>query len=650
MQYRSPRWILLSTIAVLGACGKPAPPPAVTHTVDPWVLDVIDATAPTPALLTNGLLGLRLGRDGSGYGPNGKRLPTFTIDGYQAAGEEKLEAQAHPFLVRWTLDGETLLPDRSRPYSQSLDMRTGVLTTRWESHDVRFECRSIIDPFRKIASQSWWVVSPSRGLLEWHTVADGFPNRLRVRNLIDGTHSEEIAAGRYRAPRPGKPFLFERIATYEPGVIPSVAQMEAESQRVWKERWETDIEIDGPVEDQRAIRSFLYYLQSCVNPKAPRAVSPMDLSSERYFGHVFWDADVYVFPALALVAPNASATIPRYRLRMEAAARDNFQHWLASGRPVAGVKLGGKTPESPAWPGVMYPWESSVTGKETVPGDSRFEHHITGSVAWGLRLAAALGLADAKAVQRVRREAAAFYLNRIVRRPDGLFSLPKTMSPDENHIGDDDLYTNVLAQQLIDENTPSSRRRPTLIRPKDETSLLTYADDPVRGYKQAAAVLAIYPLQDPGAEKQSRAMIERFAPKTTVNGPAMSDSIHAVIWARLDEGARAYETWRKSWVPFTDHPLMLFSEKRRLETTYFTTGAAGALQSVLYGFLGIRIDFGQEPVADWSKSLEGRAWISVTPHLPPSWKSAKLKNFWVLGHRYTLTVDHRGVRVTEGDP
>lgn len=650
MLLRRARWSLLVSIAVLGACGKPAPPPPAPRTVDPWVLDTANASKAAPALLTNGLLGMRLGRDGSGYGVDGKVLPVLTIDGYQRTGEEKIEVQAHPFLVRWTLDGETLLPDRSRPYSQTLDMRTGVLTTKWESHDVLLECRSVIDPLRKIACQSWWIVPSGRGQLEWVTSAKDLPARLRVRNAIDGHHYEDLPASRYRPPRPGQPFLFERVATYEAGLIPTVGDVLAESERVWGERWETDIEIDGPVEDQRAVRSFLYYLQACVNPTARRAVAPMDLSSDRYFGHVFWDADVYVFPALALIAPNASATIPRYRLAMEAAARKNYQHWIASGRPVYGKKLGGRQPESPSWPGVMYPWESSVSGRETVPGDSRYQHHITGSVAWGLRLAAALGLVDGAAVDRVRREAAAFYLNRIVRRSDGLFSLPATMSPDENHLGDDDLYTNVLAQQLIDETTPNSRRRPTLLRPKDDTSLLTYADDPVRGYKQAAAVLAIYPLQDPGAEKQARAMVERFAPKTTVNGPAMSDSIHAVIWARIDEGARAYEAWRQSWVPFTDHPLMLFSEKRRLETTYFTTGAAGALQSVLYGFLGIRIDFGQEPVADWSKSLQRGAWISVTPHLPPSWKSAKLKNFWVLGKRYTLTVDQQGARVTEGDP
>ena len=94
---------------------------------------------------------------------------------------------------------------------------------------------------------------------------------------------------------------------------------------------------------------------------------------------------------------------------------------------------------------------------------------------------------------------------------------------------------------------------------------------------------------------------------------------------------------------------MLFSEKRSLETTYFATGAAGSLQTVLYGFLGIRIDSGQEHPSDWSKLLVGKARLTVKPQLPPSWKRVTLRGFTVLGHRYTLTATHDAVHVTEGD-
>src|SRR5690606_25073555 len=109
--------------------------------------------------------------------------------------------------------------------------------------------------------------------------------------------------------------------------------------------------------------------------------------------------------------------------------------------------------------------------------------------------------------------------------------------------------------------------KPTYKLPQDDKTFLTYDNDALRGYKQAAAVLSIYPLQYPPAEEQARAMMERFADKVTRNGPAMTDSIHAIIWARLGEKEKAYQAWHDSWKPFVKPPFMLFSEKRNSSRT-----------------------------------------------------------------------------------
>jgi len=134
----------------------------------------------------------------------------------------------------------------------------------------------------------------------------------------------------------------------------------------------------------------------------------------------------------------------------------------------------------------------------------------------------------------------------------------------------------------------------------------------------------------------------------------MSDSVHALIWARLGDVGKAYQTWESSWKPFTKQPLVLFSEKRTKPTTYFTTGAGGSLQTVLFGFLGFRLDSISEQGAAWSKKLQGSHWLSIKPNLPQQWKSVKLKNFAVLGHRFTLTATHRpngpdAAQVIQGD-
>jgi trehalose/maltose hydrolase-like predicted phosphorylase len=240
-------------------------------------------------------------------------------------------------------------------------------------------------------------------------------------------------------------------------------------------------------------------------------------------------------------------------------------------------------------------------------------------------------------------QAAYFYYNTPQQSTN---ELKGVMGPHER-IVNNDLYSNLIAQWILDGwNTKPGELRFKL--PRDDTTFLTYDGDDLSTYQQASAVLAIYPLQYPEAEKEARLMMERFENKVTENGPAMSDSIHAVIRARLGEKQKAYDAWQRSWRRYTNHPLLLFSEKPKVERTYFVTGAAGCLQSVLYGFLGFRIDSQKDPAAAWSKPLLGGQFLTVKPNLPMNWKSVTLKNFTVLGKRYTLTATHDAVRVKEG--
>jgi trehalose/maltose hydrolase-like predicted phosphorylase len=225
------------------------------------------------------------------------------------------------------------------------------------------------------------------------------------------------------------------------------------------------------------------------------------------------------------------------------------------------------------------------------------------------------------------------------------------MSPDENHVGDNDLYTNLLANWLsVGRKWPSSQTPLPFKIPRDKDGLITYDGDLGMGYKQAAAVLSIYPLQFPEAESHAVQMLNRFEPHVIKSGPAMSDSIHAIIHARFDNppSYRAYEDWIKSWKPFTSNRFLLFSEKRNKEQTYFTTGAAGALQTVLYGFLGFRIDSQQQPDSLWHTSLMGNTMLSIKPNLPPLWKSVKIENLSVLGTHYSFRITHQGLQVLPG--
>ncbi len=429
-----------------------------------------------------------------------------------------------------------------------------------------------------------------------------------------------------------------------PKIIASFEDISKDSTRAFAGESQPDIEIDGPIEDQQAIRSFLFYLRSAISPKGGMSISPMSLSNDIYDGHVFWDADIWVLPALAFVDPTVAAAIPKYRIDHLSQAQRNLGDWIKADRPVPKARMGPIAQTGAAGDAAKFPWESSLTGKETAPGDSRFEDHITGSVAFSMGTAVDLGLVNPEAAARVMSAASSFYLLRA--NGSDPAEIRSTMSPDENKIADNDLYTNLVAEWSAFQGWPAE---PTYKLPHDQMSFLTYDNDPVKSYKQAAAILAIYPLQYPPAEAEAKTMMDRFADKVIPNGPAMSDSIDAIIWARIGESDKAYDAWRHGWMDFVRPPFLLFSEKRNQDRTYFTTGAAGELQSVIYGFLGFRIDSKPEAGAIWSLKLKGDRWLSIKPNLPKAWKQVTFRNFHVLGKTYTLTATHQSAQVTQGD-
>jgi hypothetical protein len=683
-----------------GAATLPREPEYERAAPDPWLLRTIDPRVEEPALLWNGLVGARIGRDGTGAGQ-----PFFMIDEFDTEGEEKIRRLPSPLDVRWSTAGVPLAP--AGEYEQTLDMRTGILRTQWTQTSNGRTLRVVLDtalhPERRIFAQKWQISGPVGTPLEmvsswegariapqesgglnfsaWRATfgpsgAQAFV-RHRVLEPTGGAWVTSTEGTTWRGEIVKEPLTLMRVASLgespnrtamrraRPGEDPRPVETEppgtdreitytevAEaSTAIWARRWQTDIEIDGPVEDQQAIRSFLFHLWGSIHPEGEMSVSPMGLSSTTYNGHVFWDADIWVFPALAFVAPERAAAIVEYRGRLLPAAWAEYAQWIAAGRPTGARPLGPPAPgEHPSGVnGAKFPWESSVSGLETVPGPSRYQDHISGSVSFTADRAAALGLFPPADAERIRNGVGWFFTSRRERTDRG-WEIRGTMSPDEHrHAADNDLYTNLLAQWVANGGRwdgPGERYH----LPRDETTFLTYDDDPLMGYKQAAAVLAIYPLQYPQAEAEARLMMERFEGRVTEHGPAMTDSVHATIWARLGESERAYEAWHKSWRPFVKEPHLMFSEKRHRPIAYFTTGAGGSLQTVIYGFLGFRIDSEPVPGAAWTKELIGENWLSIRPNLPPTWKSATLKNFAVRGARYTLSVTPDGATVRPGDP
>ncbi len=501
--------------------------------------------------------------------------------------------------------------------SSDLGLRVDLATGREETYSPVYEAsgeEKLLPP--KVAKGNGPVVAVARSAREMRLrYADGSSARFAL-----------AADGRSIEVRPGAQGAIRTIRATVPPAGAAIARPVVSIR----------IESDDP-RDARVVAGCLDDLMTAVHPRLRRSVSPFGLTNSLYSGHVFWDADVWVFPALALLDPEAAAEVPRYRLRQEGAARREFFRWDQAGRPNAAgrtVERGGDPPEA----GIKYPWESSVSGGETVPGPSRFEDHVTGSVAWSLRRAADLGLVPERDADRVVRGAGTFYRLRATGR-----DLKATVSPDESHTGDNDLYTNLLAGWAMGGGRFPERFRLSL--PRDARGFLTYDGDSGRGYKQAAALLAVYPLQYPPAEREAGAMLDRFAAKVTPNGPAMSDAIHAIVAARAGEADRGLGYWRASWQGFFDEGTGMFSEKRGGRREVFLTGEAGVLQAVLYGFVGLRVDRTGAGKGVRVAALKGGMELTCAPHLPKGWRSVEVEGLSVLGRRYRV-VASAGDRVS----
>lgn len=602
--------------SVSGPVATPTPKPAPPA---PWSVTCTDPLAEEPAWLSNGLIGVRIGRDGA-------PVEVFRADRHEPEGEERL-IPGQPLGLRVDLDGKALHPTVGKPYAQRFDFRTLTLTTAYDSGGAHIERVTAVVRDRASMTDQIALGLPMRCNLRI-SLPEGSDIECAV--AFDGNRHVVTADGWSSLVGPGE-VVIESTWRYGQARVAAPPPM-------------ADIEIEGPIEDQQAVRSFLAYLDMAIpaGGSAPGPLSPHGLSADHYLGHVFWDADVWVFPALALLSPSRAKEIPGYRLRHFEAAKRNYSTWWNERR-----REGKKQPGA-----AKYPWQSAISGLETAHDEFREEVHINGAVLWGLTLADRLGLADPEEVERVEEACDLFWRSLMTPRPGRkTFDIKRVFGVDEFRSIDNDLVTNLLAQWTINGRTHVRPPGvPELQLPKKDGSGLfaTYEGDTQQTFKQAAAVLSIYPYQFPPAETMGREMMDHYASRIDRRGPAMTEAIHATIWARIGQPETAYGEWKAAWQDFTEE-LLLFSEHRQRDRAYFVTGAAGCLQTVLYGFLGFRIDYKQVPGAVWTLPLKSGGWLSVKPNLPKAWTRVTVRNLQLLGRSYTLEITHNGVQVKEGE-
>lgn len=376
----------------------------------------------------------------------------------------------------------------------------------------------------------------------------------------------------------------------------------------WAKLWESDIKIDGDLQAQQDIHSMLYHLYSFSRAGTAYSPSPMGLSGLGYNGHVFWDADLWMFPAMLALHPEIAKSMIEYRFQRLAAARQNaFEH---------------------GYKGAMFPWESADSGVEETPVwalSGPFEHHITADVAlaaWQYYCVTQ----DKQWLQEkgwpILQATADFWASRVERNGPGNYDIKDVVAADEwaENI-DNNAFTNGAAIANLRNATAAAKvlginADPDWMTVAQNIPILKFPDGVTKefatykgeGIKQADVNLLNYPLNvitDMGQVKKDLEYYETRVPNEGT--PAMTEGIFALLYARLGNGDKAYHFFKDGYEPNLNPPFRVIAETKGGTNPYFATGAGGLVQSLLMGFGGLDI------------TPQGIVQIKST--LPSNWRS-----------------------------
>ena len=104
--------------------------------------------------------------------------------------------------------------------------------------------------------------------------------------------------------------------------------LKAEHEKAWEEIWALgDIEIEGDVEAQQAIRFNIFHLnQTYRGDDARLNVGPKGFTGEKYGGASYWDTEAYCLPFyLATHPPHVAEQLLRYRFNQLGKAIENAE-------------------------------------------------------------------------------------------------------------------------------------------------------------------------------------------------------------------------------------------------------------------------------------------------------------------------------------
>jgi trehalose/maltose hydrolase-like predicted phosphorylase len=409
-----------------------------------------------------------------------------------------------------------------------------------------------------------------------------------------------------------------------------------ESTSAWSKLWRANITVVGDRTLTSQARAAMFYLLESNRAGVDSSTSPAGLSSDGYSGHVFWDAETWMYPALLAMHPDIAVGVDTYRQARLGGAQ---QYAAASGLR-----------------GARFPWESAASGSEQAPPPfGTNEQHITADVVlaqWQYYEATHDRQWLKTKAWPVIRAAADFWVSRATASPLGGYDIDHVMPPDEYQTDvNNSAYTNAavsIALRIAAQAAPvvGAPVSPVWLRvakglriPFDSTTGVHPEFDGYSGetIKQADVVMMQYPWQYSMPNQVAQADLKYYIPRVDPSGPSMTDAIHAIDAAALGDPTASYQFLLRSAAPFERGPFDQFAETRSGGAFTFMTGMGGFLQEFLYGYTGLR----------WDASA-----VKLDPTLPPQMAGLTITGLAWQGRHFDIDIAPRTttIRLTSGAP
>lgn len=432
---------------------------------------------------------------------------------------------------------------------------------------------------------------------------------------------------------------------------------------------DADIQIRDDDVMQHGLRCNSFHILQSVGRDGERNIAAKGLSGEGYEGHYFWDAEVFVIPALLHSRPEICRALLCYRIAHLDGAR-------ARARELNHKK------------GALFPWRT-IGGSEcsTFFPAGTAQYHINGDIAYALRLYI-LATGDGTLLQEggaeLLFETARLWMEagHFNPRKQNRFCIDTVTGPDEyTALVNNNFYTNRVAEENLwyafsvhawmERETPEAlaelARRigleageaeawrdaaERMYLPYDQELGIHLQDDsfadkadwdfagtPAEHYplllhyhplvlyrhkvlKQADTVLADLLFDEGLATEQIRRDYAYYEPITT-HDSSLSACVYSMVACRVGELEKAYQYFLRT--ARTD----LEDQKGNTRDGVHIANMAGSAMCVLNGFAGVRVRPGS---------------LRLWPQLPPRWREYAFRLRYQ-GSVLRVLVSREGVRL-----